>query len=204
MEILLLMNQKTRKMEHSELSKRVKEFRTRKGLTQELLAENAGLSLRTVQRIENGEVVPRGDTLKRLALALKVSPDEIIDWQVTEDRNVLLVLHLSQFGYLIAPFIGIIIPLVIWVQKKEKIRHVDEQGKSILNFQITWTLIFFLAIGGFIAAIFMRYLPVTSAFILYAVMIGLYLYNAFLIVINTILSINRKKVYYIPALPMLR
>ena len=204
MEILLLMNQKTRKMEHSELSKRVKEFRTRKGLTQELLAENAGLSLRTVQRIENGEVVPRGDTLKRLALALKVSPDEIIDWQVTEDRNVLLILHLSQFGYLIAPFIGIIIPLVVWVQKKDKIRHVDEQGKSILNFQITWTLIFFLAIGGFIAAIFMRYLPVTSAFILYAVMIGLYLYNAFLIVINTILSINRKKVYYIPALPMLR
>ena len=200
----MLMNKKNKKMEHSELSKRVKEFRTRKGLTQELLAENAGLSLRTVQRIENGEVVPRGDTLKRLALALKVSPDEIIDWQVTEDRNVLLVLHLSQFGYLIAPFIGIIIPLVIWVQKKEKIRHVDEQGKSILNFQITWILIFFLAIGGFIAAIFMRYLPVTSAFILYAVMIGLYLYNAFLIVINTILSINRKKVYYIPALPMLR
>ena len=191
-------------MEHSELSKRVKEFRTRKGLTQELLAENAGLSLRTVQRIENGEVVPRGDTLKRLALALKVSPDEIIDWQVTEDRNVLLVLHLSQFGYLIAPFIGIIIPLVIWVQKKEKIRHVDEQGKSILNFQITWILIFFLAIGFFIAAIFMRYLPITSAFILYAIMIGLYIYNAFLIVINTLLSINRKKVYYIPAIPMLR
>lgn len=191
-------------MEHSELSKRVKEFRTRKGLTQELLAENAGLSLRTVQRIENGEVVPRGDTLKRLALALKVSPDEIIDWQVTEDRNVLLVLHLSQFGYLIAPFIGIIIPLVIWVQKKEKIRHVDEQGKSILNFQITWTLIFFLAIGFFIAAIFMRYLPITSAFILYAIMIGLYIYNAFFIVINTILSISRRKVYYIPAIPMLR
>ncbi len=191
-------------MEHSELSKRVKEFRNRKGLSQELLAENAGLSLRTVQRIENGEVVPRGDTLKRLALALKVSPDEIIDWQVTEDRNVLLLLHLSQFGFLFAPFIGIIIPLVIWVQKKEKVRHVDEQGKSILNFQITWILIFFLAIGVFIAAIFMRYLPITSVFILYAIMIGLYLYNSFLIVINTILSISRRKVYYIPAIPMLR
>jgi len=71
-------------MENSDLSKRkrAREFRTRKGLTQEELAENSGLSLRTIQRIENGEVMPRGDSLKRIAVALQVTPDDLIEWQV--------------------------------------------------------------------------------------------------------------------------
>ncbi len=48
------------KMERSDLAKRVKELRTKKGLSQEQLAEASGLSLRTIQRIENGETLPRG------------------------------------------------------------------------------------------------------------------------------------------------
>ena len=43
---------------NKDLAKRVKELRKRNGITQELLAENSGLSLRTVQRIENGETQP--------------------------------------------------------------------------------------------------------------------------------------------------
>lgn len=182
----------------------MKEFRTRKGMTQEELAESAGLSLRTVQRIENGEVVPRGDTLKRLAVALRVTPDDIIDWQVMEDRNVLIMLNLSQFGYLVAPFIGIIIPLVIWVQKKDKIRHVDEIGKSILNFQITWTLLFFFVVSGFIAAILLKYLPFQRVFWLPGVLVGFYIYNAAMIILNTIISTTRKRTFYVPAIRMLR
>ena len=66
-------------MENSELQKRVKELRIRKGFSQEELADKSGLSLRTIQRMENGDTYPRGDTLKRLAIALQVSPDKIID-----------------------------------------------------------------------------------------------------------------------------
>ena len=62
-------------MENLDSLKRLKAFRKRKGLTQEELAENSGLSLRTVQRIENGKVLPRGDSLKSLAIALPISPD---------------------------------------------------------------------------------------------------------------------------------
>ena len=46
------------------LGKRLKELRNRKGLSQEQLAEDSCLSLRTIQRIEKNETVPRGDTLK--------------------------------------------------------------------------------------------------------------------------------------------
>lgn len=100
-------------MENFDLSKRVKELRARRGLSQEQLAEKSGLSLRTIQRIENGETVPRGDTLRRLTVALQVSPDEIIDWQIFEDKNVLTMLSLSQLGFLVFPLLGIIIPLAV-------------------------------------------------------------------------------------------
>ena len=122
------------------LAKRVKELRGKKGFSQELLAEESGLSLRTIQRIENNETVPRGDTLKRLAIALGTSPDEIIDWKIQEDQNYLLLMNLSALGFLFFPILGIIMPLIMWIFKKEKLKYVDELGKSILNFQISWTL----------------------------------------------------------------
>lgn len=50
-------------MKNSLLSTRVKELRKRNGISQEILAENSGLSIRTIQRIENGETNPTGDTL---------------------------------------------------------------------------------------------------------------------------------------------
>ena len=47
-------------MGNFKLHKRVKELRIKKGLSQEELAENTGLSIRTIQRIENGENTPSG------------------------------------------------------------------------------------------------------------------------------------------------
>lgn len=52
-------------MKNTELAKKIKELRGRKGMSQEELAEKSQLSLRTVQRIEGGETEPRGDTLHR-------------------------------------------------------------------------------------------------------------------------------------------
>ncbi len=40
-------------MKNSKLSERITELRNRKGFSQEVLAEESGLSLRTIQRIEN-------------------------------------------------------------------------------------------------------------------------------------------------------
>jgi len=73
-------------MENLELQKRVKDSRIRQGLSQDDLADKSGLSVRTIQRIENGESTPRGYTLKRLSIALQSSPDNLIDWQIQEYR----------------------------------------------------------------------------------------------------------------------
>jgi transcriptional regulator with XRE-family HTH domain len=59
-------------MRKIEFSKAVKKIRTEKGLSQEDLSEKSELSLRTIQRLENGKSEPRGDTLKRLTNALEL------------------------------------------------------------------------------------------------------------------------------------
>lgn len=132
-------------MQNRELASKVKQLRKRKGYSQEYLAEESGISLRTVQRIEKGENTPRGDTLKRLAGSLDVSPDEIIDWELQDDHNYLKNTQLSALGFLIFPLLGIIIPLAMWLAKKDKITSINSTTKSLINFEITWNLLVLVA-----------------------------------------------------------
>lgn len=62
-------------MSNLKLSRAIKKIRLEKDLSQEKLSEKSGLSLRTVQRLENGKTEPRGDTLKRLVQALELPED---------------------------------------------------------------------------------------------------------------------------------
>lgn len=107
-------------MQDQDLARRIKELRIRKGFSQEGLAEETGLSLRTIQRIENGETEPRGDSLRRLANAFDASPEEIVDWKIRDNKGFLKGLNLSALSFLIFPLLGIVVPLIIWSQKKVK------------------------------------------------------------------------------------
>jgi transcriptional regulator with XRE-family HTH domain len=51
----------------SEMASRITELRNRKGLTQKELAELCNVNIRTIQRIESGDVIPRKHTLKLLS-----------------------------------------------------------------------------------------------------------------------------------------
>ncbi|WP_400190804.1 helix-turn-helix domain-containing protein [Hymenobacter sp. B81] len=55
---------------------RILTIRKSRGFSQEMLAEQSGVSLRTIQRVEQGGSVPRGHTLQALATALGVSLDD--------------------------------------------------------------------------------------------------------------------------------
>lgn len=57
------------------IAQKVKNNRLRKRLTQQELSDKTNLSLRSIQRIENGEVNPRMHTLKTLARHLDFSLD---------------------------------------------------------------------------------------------------------------------------------
>jgi len=201
-------DQKPIVMQNMELSKRVKNLRTRKGLSQELLAEKSGLSLRTIQRVENSGTVPRGDTLRRLSEALAVTQEEIIDWTIKEDHNYLALMNLSALAFLLFPVLGILIPLILWITMKDRIRYINQTAKAILNFQITWNLLYFLP---FLWFIFGRFIPTYAAggifdsiispytiIIVLAFFGTLYLLNILLILINTKRIFNHKNVKYFP------
>jgi uncharacterized Tic20 family protein len=62
-------------------------------------------------------------------------------------NNQLLVLtHLSQFIDLITGIGGFIIPLIIWLTKKDEVIGMDQHGRAILNFRISMFLYLLLCI----------------------------------------------------------
>lgn len=65
----------------------VKQKRLEKGLTQTELSEHSRISLRSVQRIEKAEVLPRAFTIEALAKTLDFSPQEIEPQEVPPAEN---------------------------------------------------------------------------------------------------------------------
>lgn len=54
-----------------------------------------------------------------------------------ENRQLLVLTHLSQLLDFVSGIGGFIVPLVLWLTKKDEIRDMDEHGKAILNFRIS-------------------------------------------------------------------
>jgi transcriptional regulator with XRE-family HTH domain len=195
------------------MSKKIKSLRTRKGFSQEELAENTGLSLRTIQRIENGETEPRGDSLKKLAIAFGVSSDEIIDWNVREDKGFLTRLNLSSLCYIIFPPLGILVPLLLWLSEKDEIQNINETAKKLLNFQISWTILLFI---GYFSFVFKTFYNINSAgdispglvspSIMYSIgfLLLMYAYNLIFIIRNSVRINNDKEISYFPVIQFLK
>ena len=200
-------------MNNQNLAIKIKDLRTRKGFSQENLSEESKLSLRTIQRIEKGESVPRGDTLIKLTQALGVTPDDFLEWTDIEDKGYLTLMNLSALSILIQPFLGIIIPLVMWILKREKIKLVNDTGKKLISFQISWTLVLYIVLiiaskGSFIPINFnaINSIPIliTDFSIFALLIILLYLYNLILIIINVRKSQKGKKNEYFPSIQIMR
>lgn len=62
-------------MSYQELREQIKVLRIQKGLSQNELAQLSGVSLRTIQRIENGESKPQGETLRKIVNILECQAD---------------------------------------------------------------------------------------------------------------------------------
>jgi transcriptional regulator with XRE-family HTH domain len=200
-------------MKNLDLAKKIKELRTRKGFSQEQLADAAQINLRTVQRIESGETEPRGDTLQRLAAALNVTADDLIDWAEQEDTGFLIVVNLSALSFIAFPLLGVIVPLALWFLKKDKIKSLSQMGKSLLNFQITWCIFcFIIIVAAFVSTIFhlpwfsrgIRGLGLGGAELMMLLLTLLYIVNGLFILVNVYRVYTGKSVFYKPAIPFLR
>jgi transcriptional regulator with XRE-family HTH domain len=128
---------------------KIADLRARKALTQEDLADLAGVTVRTIQRIENGNTSPRPYTLRALAKALGTAPESLaIDDPPTtpkeslpdrqgENRDNLYLLNLSSFTYLVIPFVHALVPYKIWQRHRTQL-YVS--GKRIVLNQFKWTI----------------------------------------------------------------
>jgi|YNPNPStandDraft_1061719.scaffolds.fasta_scaffold62637_2 transcriptional regulator with XRE-family HTH domain len=68
--------------------RKVKELRDRKHLSLKQLEARSGVDSSLINRIENGKVTPRVDTILKLARALEVSVDELLsDFELNSVRE---------------------------------------------------------------------------------------------------------------------
>ncbi|MDB5249850.1 MAG: DNA-binding protein [Segetibacter sp.] len=177
-------------MKHFEIGRKIKELRLQLGISQDELAEMSQLSQRTIQRIENNETEPRGDSLKRISKALNANvedltsakPREEFEPQLKENKSILFLMNFSALGFLIYPFLGIIFPMVVWIVYKDKITLANETGRKIMKFQVSWSVLLYIVYLYFaIAKFFHTGLNDKYVFLF---LISLYIFNILFIFIN--------------------
>ena len=74
-------------METTSIAKNVLYQRKLKGYTQEELAQKTQVTIRTIQRIEKGEVNPHLQTVKLHAVALEVEVEDLLPIQTPKPQN---------------------------------------------------------------------------------------------------------------------
>ena len=196
-------------MNQPDLGLKVTELRQQKGLTQEQLAEQCEVSTRTIQRIESGDVDPRAYTLQCLGKALEFD----FGAESTANENIwLAILHLSSMLCMV------IVPLLLWSWKKNQSYKIDQQGRQVLNFQITMTLSLvagaFLLVVAPMALIFMEEATVAAleqspVFValmicLPAPLVLIGLYCTYQGVVNAMRALADKPVRYPLSIPFIR
>lgn len=72
---------------------------------------------------------------------------EIINQNIAfrEDRQLLVITHLTQYLDYVTGFGGLIVPLILWLTNRDAVLGMNEHGKSIVNLQLS--LILYVVIG---------------------------------------------------------
>ena len=65
---------------------------------------------------------------------------------MNEDRQILVLTHLSQLITLVVGFGSLILPLIIWLTQKDKVYQMDAHGKNIINFQISLVILYIICV----------------------------------------------------------
>lgn len=193
-------------------------IRQEKGLTQQELAEQSGLSSRTIQRIEKGEVIPYGDSIRKLAGALGLSVTALyssspplqniattgsltpgdqsgaMDQTNEAETRLLSFFHFLPLAGIIFPLSNLLLPLLLWINYKDRNRLYDYHGRLAINFQLTMSLLLLLAV-----VLLVLYFPVGFPLLILA-----YLYTFVSCIVNGIRALNKQVPRYFAAIPFLK
>ncbi len=140
-------------MANQNISEQIKQARKKAGLTQQDLANETGLSLRTIQRIEKGDQEVSGYSLRQISGALNVPLEQLILPNVNQVRietssvGAVKALYLSSLLFLMNPLLGIIVPAILGYLKTYK----DTFYKKHFRFIITYFVILNVFTYGLVA-----------------------------------------------------
>ncbi|GAB4020949.1 hypothetical protein GCM10028808_64190 [Spirosoma migulaei] len=173
-----------------EMGSRLKILRQQRNLSQEELADLSGLSLRTIQRLEKSESMGSAYTLRTLARALQLSPQDLMASQSPPNPASLanlLRLNWSALAGIILPLANIIIPAVLlWRYRHDQL--VRQQGQQIINFQLIWTistLLMMLVVPLLLAGLsFLVGMPIPLFIPVYVICLGVNLFFIFRIALQ--------------------
>ena len=184
---------------------KIKEIRLKKGMSQEELATQSQVSLRTIQRIENNENEPRGKTLQLICETLDINIEELLDYGKHEDHQFLMFFHLSVLAGIFIPVGNIILPLILWLTKKGKIQGLQKIGARLLNFQIVWTLLSYLLPVVIVGSQFFNkeLIPLSVRSVVYIYFI-ISLINYVFSIIFALANRSGKKITYPSIIPMIK
>lgn len=79
-------------------------------------------------------------------MSFNMQPMQPVYLQTSEERQMGMFLHLSQFAGILVPYAGIILPIVLWQTQKDKMRALDAHGKMIVNWMISAFIYSFVSI----------------------------------------------------------
>lgn len=133
-------------MAQSNSGKIISELRIQQGITQKDLSEKCNIDIRTVQRIECGEVIPRFSTLQLIADALDVSIDILRE----KDGYQKASFQFYRFTWIIGIFQFLnFIPLVFWKDYQSVIVMGNLNVKAYTLFPILHIILGTLFYYGF-------------------------------------------------------
>ncbi len=116
-----------------------------KGYSQDELSQKTTVGVRTIQRIEKGEVQPHLQTIKLLAVGLEIEVDDLMPIENPKEETIqrkwMLLIHGSPFFGLLIPFGNVLFPLFIWISKAEDNKIYDSHGRAVINFHGTINLL---------------------------------------------------------------
>ncbi|MGS2764804.1 helix-turn-helix domain-containing protein [Sinomicrobium sp. M5D2P9] len=154
------------------MKKTIKEHRLSRHLTQQELAVRSGVSIRTIQRLENNDTNGSPFVLKSLCKALKIPEDaftnnnenfnsrntQIDDNSLTSIKQ-LKYINLSSLVALIIPFSNLIVPAILYFVFRKYLSHKNDKKAAlkIISFQIMWsalTLVLMVFISLFVQLVF--------------------------------------------------
>lgn len=101
-----------------------------------------------------------------------------------EDNQLLVITHALQLLTFVTGFGGLVVPLIIWLTKRDEVVNMNEQGKAIINFQLSLLLYSILAI------------PLLFILVGFVVYFVLFILGLVFPIINAIKASNQEPIFY--------